>query len=43
MQSHTEVMSFRMQFEKIGRVLQREAFGSEGECFVYGKYSIIYL
>ena len=32
-QSHTDVTSFCMQFEKIGRGLLRQAFRSEGECF----------
>ena len=33
-QSHTDLTSFCMQFEKIGCGLLRKAFWSEGECFV---------
>ena len=33
-QSHTDVTSFCMQFEKIGRGLLWEAFQSEGDCFL---------
>ena len=36
-QSHTNVTSFCMQFEKIGRGLLREAFQSEGEFLVNQK------
>ena len=36
-QSHTDVMSFCMQFKKIGCGLLREAFRREGECFVSRK------
>ena len=36
-QSHTDVTSNRMQFEKIGRGLLREDLPREGECFVTRK------
>ena len=36
-QWHKDRTSFCMQFEKIGRGLLREAFQSEGECFVSRK------
>ena len=36
-QQCTDVTSFGMQFEKIGSELLREAFLSEGECFVSRK------
>ena len=36
-QSHTNMMSILMQFEKIGGGLLQEAFWSEGECVVSQK------
>ena len=36
-QSHTDVTSFHMQFEKEGHGLLREAFQGEGECLVSQK------
>ena len=41
-QSHTDMTSLPMQFEKIGRGLLREAFRGEGEC-VFGRKKWLWL